>query len=381
MNILSIGTIDMRGGAAQVSWALRNGLKALGHTVNTFVRYRYSDEPDVFRIPRQRYQDWLVKIFANDLTFAGTSYIFETKEYKEADIVHCHNLHSNFFNLKDLIRMSAEKPVVWTLHDIWAVTGFAYNSATLRTPNKKKFLLCLWDNTPRLLAAKERIYAKSKLNIVAVSDWVKHEAEKGILAGQKISRVYNGIDTALFKPGNKSELRASLGLPLNKKIVGCGIKGWQESNKIIDSYSARNDVFFVAIGHDNIRTNNKNFRALPRSEERKTLAQYLGSLDFFLHPTDEEAFGLISAEAMACDVPIITYGVDAMPEIVAHGQTGYVARYKNAAELENNLSHALALSPAAYQEMSGKCRQRICDKFTLERMLNEYLELYDTILP
>ena len=166
MKILVIGTIDNKGGAAGVSWELRKRLQGAGHTVNTFVRYKYSDESDVFVIPRKRYQDWLVKLFANDLTFARTDYLLETKEFKEADIIHCHNLHSNFFDLKTLQKMSLKKPVVWTLHDMWAFTGFASDSVTLKNPNKKKFLLFLWDNTPCLLRIKRR-YMKNQNSILS----------------------------------------------------------------------------------------------------------------------------------------------------------------------------------------------------------------------
>ena len=86
MKIFVIGTIDNNGGAANISWEIRKRLKADGHTVSTFVRYKYSNEPDVFVIPRRRYQDWLVKLFANDLRFAWTNYLLNTKEFKEADL-------------------------------------------------------------------------------------------------------------------------------------------------------------------------------------------------------------------------------------------------------------------------------------------------------
>ena len=78
MKILVISTIDNRGGAAGISWELRKRLKADGHEVNTFVRYKYSNKPDVFTIPRKRYQDWFVKLFANDLRFANTGFICNT---------------------------------------------------------------------------------------------------------------------------------------------------------------------------------------------------------------------------------------------------------------------------------------------------------------
>ncbi len=380
MKILVIGTIDNKGGAANISWELRKRLKADGHTVTTFVRYKYSNEPDVFVIPRKRYQDWLVKLFANDLRFAGTDYLLETKEFKEADIIHCHNLHSNFFNLKTLQKMSLEKPVIWTLHDMWAFTGFASNSATIKNPNKKKFLLYLWDNTAYLLHTKKKIYEKSKLYIVAVSDWMKREAEKSVLGKQDIIRIYNGIDIEIFKPHDKILARKELGLPLDKKIVAFGIKGWLDSNKIIDEYIDRDDVFFTAIGHSNIKTENKNYRSLPQTQDRNMLAKYLCATDVFFHPTPEDSFGLISAEALACGTPVVTYDIDALPEIISHKEVGYVAEYMNVEDAQKGIDYILNLSKDDYAHMSAKARERIVNKFSCEKMYAEYLALYKKLL-
>lgn len=376
MKIFVLETIDNRGGAAQISWELRKKLKADGHIVNTFVRYKYSEESDVFAIPRKRWQDWLVRLFANDLTFARSRYLLDTKEFREADIVHCHNLHSNFFDLKLLIEMSRQKPVIWTLHDMWAFTGFAYNSITLRNPNKKKFLLFLWDNTPFLLIAKKRIYERAKLFIVTVSDWLLREAGKGILSNQNIQRIHNGIETEIFKPGNKKGARAILGLPQNKKIVGCGIKGWADSNKIIDSYRNRDDIFFVSVGYDHIKTDNKNFAVLPRTENRKKLATYFQALDLFLHPTPEDSFGLIGAEALSCGTPVVAYGVDAIPEVVVHKETGYVARPEDIEDARAGIEYILALSEEKYARMSASASARVAIHFSLEKMYAEYLALY-----
>ncbi len=380
MKILVIGTIDNKGGAAQVSWELRKRLKEDGHTVSTYVRYKYSDESDVYVIPRKRYQDWLVKLFANDLRFAQTDYIFNTKEYKEADIVHFHNLHSNFFNLKNIVRISKEKPTAWTLHDMWAFTGFSYNSITLKSPNKKRFLRFLWDNTPFLLKTKQKIYNQSKLNIVTVSNWLKTEAEKGILKNQSISTIYNGIDIDTFTLGDKNTLRKILDLPLDKKIIACGIKGWIDSEKIIESYKDRKDVFFVAIAHNNIKTTNPNFKVLPRTEDRKALARYLGAIDIFLHPTPEDSFGLISAEAMACGVPVVTYNIDAIPEIVTHKQNGYVAEYQNTDDLRTGIEYLLNLTAEEYIATCNHSRERITDMFSNKKMYTEYLALYKKLL-
>lgn len=363
-----------------MSWELRKRFKAAGHTVNTFVRYKYSDEPDVFIIPRKRLQDWLVKLFANDLRFAWTDYLLETKKFKEADIIHCHNLHSNFFDLKTLQKMSLQKPVVWTIHDMWAFTGFASDSATLKKPNRKKFLLFLWDNTPHLLRVKKNIYKKSKLCVVAVSDWLKKEIEKSVLGKQSITRIYNGIDVNIFKPYDKTLARKELGLPFDKKIVAFGIKGWVDSNKIIDSYAGEKNIFFAAIGHSNIKTGNKNYRPFPHTQDRGLLAKYLSAADVFLYPTPGDSFGLISAEALSCGTPVVTYNIDALPEIISHKEIGYVAEYKNINDARNGIEYILNLSRDDYALMSAKARKRITDNFSCEKMYKEYLDLYKKIL-
>ncbi len=380
MNIFVIGTIDNRGGAAIVSWELRKKLKSLGHTVSTFVRYKYSNETDVFVIPRKRYQDWLVKLFANDLTFARTKYLLETKEFKEADIVHCHNLHSNFFDLKLLVEMSKRKPVIWTLEDLWAITGFANDSATRKNPNKKRFLLYLWDNTPRLLKIKQKIYSKSKLIIVAVSEWMKKEAQQSILGGQEIVRIYNCVDIDTYRPQDKTILRQELGLPQDKKIVACSIKGWKTSNKIIDNYANNDKMFFMSVGFTHIQTPNKNFLAIPYIKEKTLLSKYLAAADIFLHPTQGDSFGIIAGEALASGTPVVTCNTDALPEVVPHKKVGYVAIPDDVEDLQRGIEYVLNLPKEEYERMSIFGREWVSNNFSLEKMCKEYMALYARVL-
>ncbi|PIS03486.1 hypothetical protein COT83_05835, partial [Candidatus Peregrinibacteria bacterium CG10_big_fil_rev_8_21_14_0_10_44_7] len=42
-----------------------------------------------------------------------------------------------------------------------------------------------------------------------------------------------------------------------------------------------------------------------------------------------DSFGLISAEALSCGTPVVTYSIDALPEIVSHKEVGYIAKYEN----------------------------------------------------
>ncbi len=266
------------------------------------------------------------------------------------------------------------------MHDIWAITGFSNNSATLKNPNKKKFLLYLWDNTANLLKSKKKIYNKSKLHIVAVSEWIKKEIKKSILCNQSVTRIYNGIDIDIFRPQNKTLIRKELGLPQNKKIVGFGIKGWENSNKIIEKYKNNNNIFFTAVGHSVINTTNKNCLSLPSTQNRALFAKYLSCADIFLNPTIEDSFGLINAESMACGTPVVTHEIDAIPEITKHKKTGYVSKHNDVNDLKNGVDYILNLSKDDYNNMSKNARSKIVNNFSNEKMYNEYLELYQKLI-
>lgn len=380
MKICVLSTIDCRGGAAKVAWELRESLKKEGHQVSTFVRYKYSNEPDVYVIPRKRYQDWLVKIFANDLIFARSKYILKTKEFLEADIIHCHNLHSNFFDLALLKNMSKLKPVLWTMHDLWAITGYASDSITRKNPNKKRFLLYLWDNTSRLLAKKSQIYKNSKLTIIAVSDWMRNEVRNSILGNQKIVRVYNGVDTSVFTKKDKINTRKKLGLPLDKKIVAFGVKGWQTVKRIIEKTPADSNIFFLSIGHSNAKTPYPHYASTDHLTDKNSVADYLGVADVLLYPTQGDSFGLTAAEAIACGTPVVAYAVDALPEIIIHKKNGYLATPESQEDMERGMQYFINLPHDHYASLGTEMSLDIENRFSNKKMYAEYKKLYEETL-
>ncbi|HRH22417.1 MAG TPA: glycosyltransferase [Candidatus Paceibacterota bacterium] len=380
MKICVLSTIDCRGGAAKVAWELRENLKKEGHQVATFVRYKYSDEADVFVIPRKRYQDWLVKIFANDLIFARSKYILKTKEFLEADIIHCHNLHSNFFDLALLKHMSKLKPVIWTMHDLWAITGYASDSVTRKNPNKKRFLLYLWDNTQNLLEKKSKIYRNSKLTIIAVSDWMKNEVQNSVLGMQKIIRIYNGIDTSVFTKKDKIKTRQKLGLPLDKKIVAFGTKGWHTVEKIIETTPKDSNLYFLSIGNSNVKTLYPHYKSTEHLTDKNRVAEYLGAADVLLYPTQGDSFGLTAAEAIACGTPVVAYAIDALPEIINHTKNGYLAIPDSQEDLKRGMEYFINLPQNQYAFLSSEMSTDIANRFSNKKMYEEYKKLYNEIL-
>jgi glycosyltransferase involved in cell wall biosynthesis len=104
-------------------------------------------------------------------------------------------------------------------------------------------------------------------------------------------------------------------------------------------------------------------------EQRNDL---LGGAYALLHPINfDEPFGLSVIEAMACGTPVVACHRGSMPEVIAHGHTGFLVA--SADEALECLQHIPALKRTA-------CRQWVEARFSVDRMVEEYQCLYKRIV-
>lgn len=395
MNILQIGTVDKKGGAAAISWQLKKALEKNGHTTSLFVADKYSQEANVFTIPRKKIRRYLGFLFSIEDLYA-TDWILETPEFKKADLIHAHNLHGRFFNLKTLQKMSLIKPIVWTLHDEWAITphcAYTYETQKIKDGffqcnNKQSPPRLLWNNEKYLSWRKKSLYDQTKLTIITPSLWLKNRVEKSILKNQKNKLIYNGIDIQIFKPCDCFQTRKKLNLPVDKKIIlfladggkSNPFKGWEFVEKVIEFYQNRNDLLFLCVGNSDqtILNNNTKVSFISRIENQEILAQYYSAADFLLHSSTADNFPLVILEAMACGLPIVAFSVGGVTEAVKHLENGYIARYKDLESLIQGVEYLLKLDLEAKKTITLKSSTKIKQFFSLEKMIEKYFDLYQT---
>lgn len=398
--ILHINTLDNKGGAARIAHNLHDYINQSGRHSEMIVDRAVTDQDDTDIIQRdfseqqrllwyaQKNMGWLD--FFNLATFK----IKDMAQFKNSDILHLHNLHGGYFSYFALPELSALKPTVWTLHDMQAITGHCGCSLECEKwltgcgdcPDLSIYPGIERDTTSFLWETKRKIFEKSDLTIVCPSNWLKNIVEKSILKEKDIRLIHNGIQTDVFKMQEQEKARRYLGLPRDKKILlfcaegGTGnfLKG---GNYLVQAYEAlkhRADLFFVTIGGNKDDTK-ENWLNIDYIHDTWRLAQYYAASDLFVYPSLAESFGLVVGEAMACGTPAVAFSVGGIPEIVNHMETGYLAEYKDAADFIKGILYFID-DPEKLKKAGQKASLDIHENFSLQKMINEYLALYEELL-
>ena len=404
MNILHINTLDSIGGAAKVAHRLKDNLKERGHYSWMLVGYKFGKSPDVKQIPRNKYLQFGFNIFSTIilrpyLIFRSTFRIKDRTDVKNSDIIHLHNLHGGYFNPLALPELTELKPTIYTLHDMWALTGHCAHSFDCDKwqtgcggcPYLKVYPALWYDVTHKLWGIKKDIYKKSNFVIVVPSKWMKNKLEKSILSDKKVYLIYNGIDSEIFHPMDKADVRKKLNLPLDKTILMFsahkGIKNfWHGGDyvlKVLEQIDDENILFLNIGSTENLDKRIKKsieWISIPHVNSETTMAEYYAASDLFVYPSIADSSSLVVVESMACGTPVIAFETGGIPELLTNMRTGYIARYKDVDDFVKGIK--LFLNNVDLRTKAGlSARRDVEEHFTLDRMVTLYEELYHTLVP
>lgn len=258
------------------------------------------------------------------------------EDLKEVDIVHLHTV-ADWFNVPNwLERLPTGIAVVVTLHDMWHLSGgcFLYRGCDLHTSTCTP---CPVVKPPfnRVLAKDEqkrklRAYARRRAQFVASSQWLAWIAERSqiVKASGGVRVIPVGIDTAVFKPQDKSLFRKQMGLPANAFVIVTGATSLNDTNKNVPWLFKElahlpdlQNVVVLAFGERSVPVPaGLNVRFTGGIRDRNELAQLFAVADVFVSASLMETYGLTLVEAMACGTPVIAFRVGGIPEAAPHGE-------------------------------------------------------------
>lgn len=309
------------------------------------------------------------------------------------DIIHLHNIHGYYLNVKllfDYLKKSKKK-VIWTLHDTWAFTGHCayfeqvgcmkWIDGCHRCPQLREYPISnVLDQSKRNYVDKKTLFTGlSNLKIITPSNYLNSLVKRGFLKDYQTLTINNGIDLEKFKTSHVDyfkDLHAS-----NKKVI-LGVAGIWEMRKGVNIFIKLASILgpnkqIVLLGDfKNIKVDlSQNILVIPRTSNVEELASIYASADLFLSPTYEDNFPTTNLEALACGTPVITFdtggSIESVDELV-----GKVVSKHDFDGLVNAVHEVLSKDKMDYQRSCVDKANKLYNK--VDRYLdyiNQYLEI------
>jgi glycosyltransferase involved in cell wall biosynthesis len=413
-SVVHIGTADNSGGAARAAFRIHSGLGAEGW--HSRILCGHSVEPpnaDIAVVPKQT--TLLQRAFRLAVNTAeetlGMEYLLLPWKntflrhpfVRQADIVHLHNLHGGFFSPSVLPKLGRARILVWSIHDMWPLTGHCYypdmygcvrwksgcgSCPGLRQENHYPLSI---DTTAYLWKNKKRLYAETPITLVGQSRWTMEQIQASPLLGDKPARLIPyGLDTALFRPMERAIAREILRLPKDATIVffsAIGLnserKGWKYLNQALQKIRSQHHghILLMTAGDlppADLPGHRADVISLGYIRDDRMMALAYNAADVFVGSSVVETFGQVYLEAMACGIPSVAFDTSGVRDVIRHMETGYLARLLDSADLTAGLTRLLD-DPDLRSRMGAAGRRIAEQEYSLEIQAKRYACLYEEL--
>lgn len=412
MKILLLNTSDLEGGAARAAFRLHKGLQKVGLESQMLVQSQISDDSAVISPNSSLEKEMMhlktileglpLKLYpSRQRTNYSLQWLPERISRKLAaidpDIVNIHWINGGYLQIETIAKF--KRPIVWTLHDMWAFTGGChytqdcdrYTSSCGACPqlNSKSD----WDLSRWIWQRKAKAWQNLNLTIVTPSHWLaKCAGNSPLLAKSRIEVIPNGLNLNVYKPLDKSLAKNLLGLPQNKHIILFGAlwatsdrrKGfhlllpalqklsqspWQDNFHVVVFGASQSEtpldvnfpVQYLGVLHDDI-----------------ALRLTYSAADLTIVPSTQEAFGQAASESLACGTPVVAFNSTGLQDIVEHQQNGYLAEPFEIEDLARGITWVIEDSQR-YVRLCDRAREKAEREFNIELQASRYKTLFQEL--
>lgn len=400
LNVLHISESDAAGGAGHAAYKLHRGLNGQGHRSAMLVGRKLTADADVRRLKRNvgwRAADRVCGALTEPLSLQYVFYpssfgVATDRWFRDAHVVQLHNLHGSYFSFTALPLLSRRRPTVWLLHDQWALTGhvaYSLDCERWRTgcgscPYLREYPRLRRDTTALLWRLKRAVYARSRLTLVAPSQWLLDLVHASpLLRRFRAVRIPNGVDTTVFQPGDRLEARRRLELPLDRRIVFFAASDLHDRRKglhlLREALRTMDDPPLLVLAGNGEVPPAVETRSLGPITDEQVLADAYRAADAFAVPTLADVLTQTAPESLACGTPCISFDQGGVTEVVRHLETGYQAAFGDVASLRHGLETLLG-DDALLERLSRRCREVAEQEYSVELQVRRYVELYEGVL-
>lgn len=440
LSIMQVCTHDIAGGAEKVAFDLFAYCRQRGHRSSLAVGFKHGNDGDIVRIPNTEHRNLWARLWApdraaatfinknvpggwrvtgrlaklsephrliaesrgyEDFDYPGTKYLLDLTNPRP-DIVHCHNLHGGYFDLRRLPEISHQVPVVITLHDAWLLSGHCAHSFGCERwktgcgncPDLTIYPSIKRDATAYNFGVKADIYRRSRLYVAAPCQWLLDRARHSMLSPGIVDAkvIPNGVDLEVFRPHDRTAARKELNLPEDARIllfIANGIRRniWKDYDMLRKSVAlvagtcGDKKIRFLALGESAPaeQIGNARIEFVPYQKDPLAISRYYQAADLYVHAARVDTFPNTILEAMACGTPVVATSVGGIPEQIEDGDTGVLVGPGDAEGMASRITELLS-SETLRQEIGHSAARKARRDYDLKANANSYLQWYRTII-
>jgi glycosyltransferase involved in cell wall biosynthesis/GT2 family glycosyltransferase len=412
MKVVHLCTLDS-GGAAASALRLHQGLSHFGIGSSVLVLKSKGQDQAVRTVPMRRARkdadSWQVLITRwqsmlrrypqrpSDMElFSGPRAdvdLLSHPEIRDADIINLHWV-AGLVDIPSLPILARDRPVVWTLHDMNPLTGGCHFSGGCRRFEHGCGACPQLGSTDEAdisaayCAEKTSAYAAADFTVVSPSRWLAEQARSSsCMSGKPVLTIPYGLDHTIFAPQPALPIRRLLQLEAEDFIIlygadyACVRKGGDAAFRLLSSlpqtmHGRRVVLATFGAPQPGLAKTGLKHLDLGYLNSPQLMAQVYAMADVLLMPTLEDNLPNTVLESMGCGTPVVGFATGGMPDMVEHGNNGWLAEPQDIDGLRKGIENVLI----AGSQTREAARQTILRKFTLSHQARAYLRVYANLL-
>lgn len=315
-----------------------------------------------------------------------------------ADVIHLHNMHPDYANFLALPQLSRAKPILWTLHDMWALTGHCafsldcnrWQTGCGQCPYLEVYPAVKHDWTATEWKLKNWALRKGAFHFHTPSEWLASCARKRLSHIHDVTTLAYGLDTDSYTPGNTTELRRALGMSESKLTLLLASASLDDPrkpqgilceaiNRAADEHPNKIQVITFGAGDlSNALNKSITLRQLGVLSSDEQKVQAFRAADALLFASKGDNLPLIIQESLSSGLPVIANRVGGVPEMVQPGKTGWLVDDLISNDYSKILCR-LAIDPSEANALRQGARNFSVQHFGLEKHSEQIEGLYQSV--
>ncbi len=412
MKVLFLSTTDIAGGAAVAAHRLFRTLRETGTDVSMEVQQQVSRGLGIrkpatsfgkfaaqARMPLEHFAVSRFYPQAKNSNFMAARLPTGLRQRIEAaapDVLHVHWVGHGFMRPEDLAGL--KMPIVWTLHDMWSLTGGCYYDGGCGRYEQQCGQCPMLGSTKendlsrRTWKRKQAAWADLNVTLVSPSQWLARCARQSSLQqGRRVEVIPYGVNSQVFSPWPKAQARQMLGLKTDAKLILFGAIGFNDPRKgfrylrealqIVgrDAQNVELAVFGGELDPAIVREIGLPCHSLGMLRDEIATALAYAAADVFVAPSLEDNLPNTVLESMACGTPVVGFRAGGIPDMVEHEVNGLLVEPRDVAQLAQALSR-LTTDNALHSTLGAAARRKAQTAYAPELQAQRYSALYQKLL-